>query len=149
MKPGFWALFIIYFSEKKICWILIIFSTKFAIKIIGSSHMVDIGEICAWWVQKSHFCAWCVHLRGAPICGSYSPEHGDNPRYPNLEKIPRITDSSGFQRWRSTGVFSSFLEQNWDSLRNHAENFNFWQKSRVRLVFQFYSKSVLNRLEIQ
>ena len=40
------------------------------------------------------FCAFCVYVWCAPTCGSYSSEVGDDPRYPNLEKISRITRCS-------------------------------------------------------
>ena len=94
MKLRSRTLFMMYFLEKKIWQILIDFSTIFAIKTIGGSHIANIREKCAWWVQKSYFCALCVHIRGAYILPIYSPEYGDNPRYPNLEKIRRITDSA-------------------------------------------------------
>ena len=44
-----------------------------------------------------YFCASCVHVWYAPTCGSYSPEHGDIPRYPNLAKIPKIRRCSSLR----------------------------------------------------
>ena len=55
-----------------------------------------------------HFCACCVHVRCAPTCGSYSPEHGDVPRYPNLAKIPKIRRCSSPYSW----LIFSFWEKN-------------------------------------
>ena len=52
MKPGFSALFMVYFLEKKNLWnYLVIFSKFFPTKIIGSSHMVHMDVNCAWWVN--------------------------------------------------------------------------------------------------
>ncbi len=42
-----------FFLKTKIWWILIIFSTKFGTKLIGSPHMADIGEICCDTAQKN------------------------------------------------------------------------------------------------
>ena len=44
-------------------------------------NTIFVPDVC-------NFCAFCVHVPGASTCGSYSPKHGDNPRYPNLAKIP-------------------------------------------------------------
>ena len=54
----------------------------------------NANEIKIFVPDVFYFCAICVHLICVPTCGSYSPEHGDIPRYPNLEKIPRITRCS-------------------------------------------------------
>ena len=42
----------------------------------------------------SYFCAFCVLVGYNPISGFESPEHGDDPPYPNLEKISSISRSS-------------------------------------------------------
>ena len=121
------------FWKKKIWQILIDFSTIFAIKAIGGSHMVHMREKCAWWVQKSYFCALCVHIQGAYILPIYSPEYGDNPQYPKLKKIPRITGSACSYRGRYTGVFSTILEQIWDSreiLKESCRKYSILKKSR-------------------
>ena len=47
MKLRFRTLFMMYFQEKKIWQILIDFSTIFAIKAIGGSHIAHIREKCA------------------------------------------------------------------------------------------------------
>ena len=47
MKLRFRTLFMMYFLEKKIWQILIDFSTIFAIKAIGGSHIANIREKCA------------------------------------------------------------------------------------------------------
>ena len=54
--------------------------------------MIFVHDVC-------YFCAFCVHVRCAPTCESYSPKHGDVPQYPNLEKIPDIRRCSSPQRW--------------------------------------------------
>ena len=57
-------------------------------------HSQNTAEIMISVPDVFIFCAFCVHVLGAPICGSESPKHGDNPPYPNLEKIPSIRPSS-------------------------------------------------------
>ena len=52
--------------------------------------MIFVPDVC-------YFCAFCVHVRCAPTCGSYSPKHGDIPRYPNLAKIWKIRRSSSLR----------------------------------------------------
>ena len=70
----------------------------------------DLGIEDYLYVQETKLVKY-THIRGAYILPIYSPEHGDNPRYPNLEKIRRITDSACSYGGRSTGVFSTILEQ--------------------------------------
>ena len=60
--------------------------------------MVDIREIWADYAQKTQNSALFMRPGNAIILPIYSPEHGDNPRYPKLENIPHITDSSCCQR---------------------------------------------------
>ena len=52
--------------------------------------MIFVPDVC-------NFCAFCVHVRCAPTCGSYSSEHGNNPRYSNLAKIPKIRRCSSLR----------------------------------------------------
>ena len=80
---------------KKNWQILIIFSTTFPAKIIGG---LPLGRDRV------------MRPGSASILPIYSPEHGDDPRYPNLAKIPRKTVSGCLLRERSTGVFSIILE---------------------------------------
>ena len=58
--------------------------------------MVDMREIIADNSQKTQKPALFMRPGSAIILPIYSPEHGDNPRYPNLAKIPRITVSGCF-----------------------------------------------------
>ena len=44
-----------------------------------------------------YFCVFCVHVRCAPTCESYSPKHEDIPRYPNLAKISKIRRCSSLR----------------------------------------------------
>ena len=53
-------------------------------------HSQNTAENMIFVPDVRNFCAFCVHVRCAPTCGSYSPKHGDVPRYPNLAKIPKI-----------------------------------------------------------
>ena len=46
--------------------------------------MIFVSDVC-------NLCVFCVYLWCVTTCGSYFPENKDNPRYPNLEKISRIT----------------------------------------------------------
>ena len=50
----------------------------------------NANEIKIFVPDVFYFCAICVHVICASTCGSYSPEHGDVPRYPNLAKILNI-----------------------------------------------------------
>ena len=56
-------------------------------------HSQNTAEIMIFVPNVCNFCAFCVHVRGVPTCGSESPEHGDDHPYPNLEKIPCISRS--------------------------------------------------------
>ena len=67
MKLGFRIAFRLRFLEKKIWQILIIFSTKFATKIIGSPHMADIGENRCDTAQKRQKSALFMRPRSASI----------------------------------------------------------------------------------
>ena len=62
--------------------------------------MIFVPDVC-------NFCAFCVHVWCAPTRVSYSPEHGDIPRYPNLAKIPKIRRYSSL--W--SGVIFLFEEK--------------------------------------
>ena len=73
--------------------------------------MVDIGKIWADNAQENKKSTLFMRPGSEIILPIYSPEHGDNPRYPNLEKIPRITGSGCISREGSTGTFSTILEQ--------------------------------------
>ena len=74
-------------------------------------HSQNTAEIINFVPDVWYFCAFCVCVWDVSTYGSYSPAHGDNPRYPNLEKIPRITGSGCLQSDRSTGVLDWILEQ--------------------------------------
>ena len=97
------------FLEKKNWQILIIFSTKFATKIIESPHMADIGESCCDTAQKRQKSALFMFPGNASILRIYSLEHKDIPTYKNLAKIPHIQVSGCFHRGSSTSVFSTVL----------------------------------------
>ena len=84
------------FWKKEFVKFWLIFRLFFATKTIGGSHWVDIGEICADNTQKSQKTALFMRPGSASVLPIYSPGHGDNLRYPNLEKIPRITGSGCF-----------------------------------------------------
>ena len=63
---------------------------------------------------KNHI---CVSYVSAPILRIYSSEHGDNPRYPNLEKIPRIP-GSGLLVVFMEGAPQAFFRPLWSKMEN-------------------------------
>ena len=67
-------------------------------------------EIFSYFYYGLNTIDWFSFLL-AIILQIYSPEYGENPRYPNLEKIPRITGSGCISRDCSTVTFSTILEQ--------------------------------------
>ena len=79
------------FSRKKFFWK----NHHFCYFLAMMRHSQNTAEIMNFVPDVFYFCAICVHVICAPTCGSYSPEHGDIPRYPNLAKIPKI------KRWNS------------------------------------------------
>ena len=66
----------------------------------------DIAKIVKIQVKSWFLCLKCAFsvpfgfAYGGFARGSYSPRHGDNPRYPYLAKIPKITCCSSPQRWK-------------------------------------------------
>ena len=79
------------FSRKKIFWK----NDHFCCFLAIMRDSQNANEIKIFVPDVFYFCAICVHVICAPTCGSYSPEHGDIPRYPNLAKILKI------KRWNS------------------------------------------------
>ena len=62
-------------------------------------HSQNTYENTIFVPHGCNLCAFCVHVLETSTCGSYSPKHGDNPRYPNLAKIPKITRCSSPWSW--------------------------------------------------
>ena len=84
-KEIFWT-----FSRKKIFWK----NGTFWWFLTMLRHSQNTAENMIFVPDALNFCAFCVHVWCATTCGSYSPKHGDDLPYPNLEKIPRITRCS-------------------------------------------------------
>ena len=62
MKPGFWARIKMFFLKKKICWILLDFSTKFPTKIIGPLYGPSVPDGCKNDISVPYGCTYGVRL---------------------------------------------------------------------------------------